>query len=139
MGVKAILQQARDLGITLRLAGDRLQYAPKSLATEDFVEALRQHKAEVMACLEAEGRETSLFDLPFPMGYGGLPKAQVELAELVNDKFGINDPVHRTYNVLSWVRGHYVDLGQNRGPHYQAIKREQQRLGQLLNDQVDNS
>jgi hypothetical protein len=51
MGVEAILQRARDLGITLRLAGDRIQYAPKSLATEDFVRALSQHKAEMLAYL----------------------------------------------------------------------------------------
>jgi hypothetical protein len=132
MGVEAVLQQARDLGITLRLAGDRIQYIPKSLATEHFVEALRKHKAEVTAHLRARPSETSLFDLPFPIGYGGLPVAQVELAELVNHKFGISDPVLRKYNVMSWLRGHYLDLGQNHGEPFEAIKREQWRLGRIL-------
>jgi hypothetical protein len=74
----------------------------------------------------------TLFALPFPMGYGGLPQAQVEAAEIVNDKFGIKDPVHRKYNVLSWVRGYYQDRGENCGEHYQAIKAEQLRLSEIL-------
>lgn len=77
-------------------------------------------------------------DLPFPAGYGGLPKAQVEAAEIVNDKFGISDPVHRRYNVVSWVRGHSQDRGENHGEHYEALKREQQRLGSILDRRARN-
>jgi hypothetical protein len=79
-----------------------------------------------------ETSNKTLFALPFPMGYGGLPQAQVEAAEIVNDKFGIKDPVHRKYNVLSWVRGYYQDRGENCGEHYQAIKAEQLRLSEIL-------
>ena len=75
------------------------------------------------------------FDLPFPIGCGGLPKAQVEAAEAINGRLGISHPVHRKYNVLTWVRGYYQDRGENQGPHYEAIKREQQRLGRILNQE----
>lgn len=99
---------------------------------------LREHKVEVRSYLEAEHRRTPSFDLSFPIGFGGLPKAQVAAAEIVNDKLGIRDPVLRKYNVLSWVRGHYQDRGENHGDHYEAIKQEQQRLGRILDWQAHN-
>jgi hypothetical protein len=54
LDVETILQQARDLGITLRLAGGQIQYGPKFLATDDFVQTLRQYKAEVLEYLREE-------------------------------------------------------------------------------------
>ena len=60
------------------------------------------------------------------------PKAQVEAAEAINEKFGITDPDHHRYNVLAWVRGYYQDRGENHGEHYEALKREQQQLGRIL-------
>jgi hypothetical protein len=137
--VKSLLQQAHDLGPRFCVAGDRVEVEGSSPLPPDLMARLRESKTEIRSYLETEGRKTSSFDLPFPIGYGGLPKAQVEAAEVINNKLGINDPVVRKYNVLSWVRGHYVDLGQNHGEHYGAIKREQQRLGQLLRGQADNS
>jgi hypothetical protein len=79
-----------------------------------------------------EASAQRLLDLPFPLGYGGLPKAQVDAAEIVNDKFGVKDPVQRKYNVLSWVRGYYQDQGEINSEHYQTIKEEQRRLGEIL-------
>jgi hypothetical protein len=79
-----------------------------------------------------ETSNKTLFALPFPLGYGGLPQAQVEAVEIVNDKFGIKDPIHRKYNVLSWVRGYYQDRGENYSEHYKAIKPEQLRLSEIL-------
>ena len=99
--------------------------------------ALREHKAGVLNYLEAESGKASSFDLPFPIGCGGLPKAQVEAAEAVNDKLGVNDPVHRKYNVLSWVRGYYQDRGENHGERYESIKEEHQRLGQILDGEAN--
>ena len=78
------------------------------------------------------------FRLPFPIGYKGLPRAQVEAAEVINQKMGISDPVHRKYNVLAWVRNHYQFLGQNYGESYEAIVEEEKRLGEIL-DEDQNS
>ena len=83
-----------------------------------LIGALRQHKDEVLAFL---GRAESC-DLPFPIGYGGLPTAQVETANAVMDKFGIADPVLRKYNVLSWIRGFYQDRGRTAG-RYMRLSR----------------
>ncbi len=52
--------------------------------------------------------------------------------EGVMEKFGITDPVHRRYNVLAWVRGYYQDRGENHGYRYEALKKAQQRLSEIL-------
>src|SRR5918999_4669701 len=78
---------------------------------------------------EVSEEQLTAADLPFPLGYGGLPKAQVEVAEVINDKFGITDPVHRKYNVLAWVLGFYQERGEVGSEWYEAVRKEQQRLG----------
>ena len=78
--------------------------------------------------------ESTWFDLPFPLGFGGLPRAQVEIAEVVNARLGITDPVLRKYNVISHVHSYYQDLSLNDGRDYEALKLEQERLGQILNE-----
>ena len=57
---------------------------------------------------------------------------QVEVAEAINEKFGITDPVHRRYNVLAWVRGYFQDRGENHGHRYEALKQAQIRLSEIL-------
>ena len=61
-----------------------------------------------------------------------MPKAQVEVAEAINEKFGITDPVHRRYNVLAWVRGYYQGRGENPGHRYEALKQAQICLNEIL-------
>jgi hypothetical protein len=52
MTVVAVLVQAlRARGVTLRVDGDRLKVRPASAVTPDEVEALKRHKAEVLALL----------------------------------------------------------------------------------------
>ena len=51
MDAQAIWEEARRLGISLRVVGDRIRYRPKSAAPPDLVEALYQHKAEILAVL----------------------------------------------------------------------------------------
>ena len=51
MNAEAIAQRARELGVTLTAAGDKIRYAPKSATPPAFVDALRKHKAEVLAYL----------------------------------------------------------------------------------------
>ena len=130
--IKTLLQQAHDLGARFRLEREQVEVEGLSPLPPHLMARLRESKAEIRSYLETESRKTSSFDLPFPVGYGGLPKAQVEAAEIVNDKLDINNSVLRKYNVLSWVRGHYQDVGGNHGEHYEAVKQEQVRLWKLL-------
>jgi hypothetical protein len=52
MTIVAVLVQAlRARGVTLRADGDRLKVRPASAVTPDEVEALKRHKAEVLALL----------------------------------------------------------------------------------------
>ena len=81
MEAERILEHARTLGVTVEAIGNRLLYKPKDNAPAELVEELRQHKVEVLACLKAKSRETYLLDLPNPIGYGGLPKAQDDNTE----------------------------------------------------------
>jgi hypothetical protein len=56
MNAEVIVQRANELGINLTLHGDRIRYSPKSLTLDDFVETLREHKAEVMSYLRQRGQ-----------------------------------------------------------------------------------
>ena len=49
MSIEAVLQKAGELGITLKVDGDFIEYSPKSATPPDFVETLRQHKPEILA------------------------------------------------------------------------------------------
>ena len=125
-----IMSEAHRLGILLARNGNKLRVeAPKGALGQELREALAEHKAEILAALN---RSTELADLPFPIDFGGLPLAQVEAAEILNDGLGINDPVMRKYNVLCWIRGFFQDVGENRGNLYEAIKLEQVRLGSIV-------
>jgi hypothetical protein len=138
MTFNQLLAQLHALDVELKSDGQQLRYkALKGTLTPDLKQALHRHKAEILTYLKAKDPEVFLLDLPFPVGYDGLPRTQVEAAEVVNDQLGIKDLVHRKYNVLSWVRGYYQDRGENHGECYEAIKREQLRLGQILDGEVD--
>jgi hypothetical protein len=131
-GIMNLVQRVHELGAYLRLEGEGVIVEGPLPLPSDLLSQLRTCKAEVRSYLKSQEQGNSLFALPFPIGYGGLPQAQVEAVEVVNDKLGIKGPVHRKYNVLSWVRGYYQDIGENCGEHYQAIKQEQLRLREIL-------
>jgi hypothetical protein len=138
MTPESLLADLQAKGVHFQVVGDTLRVdAPKGVLTPELRQALYQHKVEILVYLKAKDPEIFLLGLAFPIGYGGLPQAQVEAAEIVNDKFGIEDLVHRKYNVLSWVRGYYQDRGENYGEYYEAIKQEQLRLGQMLDGEVN--
>ena len=103
-----VLDRLTRLGVTAWATGEKVLLEPGSKVPPDLLVEVRQNKAEIVARLR---RRTKLIDLPFPIGYGGLPLAQVEMAEAVMDKWGVIDPMLRKYNVLSWVRGYYQDVG----------------------------
>ena len=51
MNAEAIVHRAKQLGVTLTLAGDSIRYVPKSAAPPDLITTLRKHKPEVLAYL----------------------------------------------------------------------------------------
>ena len=134
---QTLVQRAHSLGARLWVEEKRVKLKAPSPLPADLMASLREHKAEVLDYLEVESGKAASFDLPFPIGCGGLPRGQVEAAEAVNDKLGVKDPVHRKYNVLSWIRGYYQDRGENHGEHYESIKGEHQRLGQILDGEAN--
>jgi TubC N-terminal docking domain len=48
-----LLAEARERGIVLRAAGDRLQFRPVNRVPPELREELRQHKAQLLAILKA--------------------------------------------------------------------------------------
>ena len=122
-----VLDELTSLGVTATANGQKLLLEPGSKVPQDLLTEVKGHKTELLELVSAPKTE-----LPFPIGYGALPSAQVEAAEAVMDQWGVTDPVLRKYNVLSWVRGFYQDRRENHGEHYEAIKAEQLRLGRIL-------
>jgi hypothetical protein len=103
---ETILQRANELGITLTLHGDRIRYSPKSLTPDDFVETLREHKAEVMSYLRQRGQ------------IQGLPDLLAWAAQLAEDNMTLVEPI-RYVEVLtrmvttcrvSWYASHYLGV-----------------------------
>ena len=75
------------------------------------------------------------FDLPFPTGFRGLPRAQVEMALTVQDKLGITDQVLRKYNVLTWILDYmfyFAARDKGGGIPNENIKEEIDRLSRIL-------
>ena len=127
-----VLDRLTELGVMAYATGEKLLLEPGSKVPPDLLVEVRQNKAEIVARLR---RRTEVIDLPFPIGYGGLPLAQVEMVEAVMDKWGVTDPILRKYNVLSWVRGYYQVVRENPGVHSEVLKGEQVRLGGILDSQ----
>ena len=48
-----IIQDLRRRGVQLEAVGDRLRFRPREAVTSDLVEALKQHKAEIISTLTA--------------------------------------------------------------------------------------
>jgi hypothetical protein len=89
-----------------------------------MVERLRDHKAQLIDELR---RYDALRDLPFPIGYVGLPIVELEAALRFNYTQGISDPVERKLNILIWIMSSMAGNGDT-GEHYQGIKDEYHQL-----------
>jgi len=126
MGAVEVLDRLAELGITPKASGNKLLLIPGSKVSVDLFDQVKKYKTDI---IEHLGPETVLQTVNM-----GLPKAQVEAAEAINEKFGITDPVHRRYNVLAWVRGYFEDRGENHGYRYEALKKAQQRLSGILEE-----
>ena len=76
----AILEQARHLGVSLRVAGDKIKVKGPKRAVEEIVPVLREHKPEVMAALA---------DPPTPSIFQWLPLDQDAVQEALEERIGI--------------------------------------------------
>ena len=124
MDIVQVLDWLAELGITPKASGTKLLLTPGSKVPIDLFAQVKKYKTEIIERLGA--------GIGIPSGSWEWPKAQVEVAEAINEKFGITDPVHRRYNVLAWVRGYYQDRGENHGYRYEALKQAQKHLGEIL-------
>ena len=106
MDVQAVLDRLESQGVTITVTGDQVKLVPGSRVPSDLVEQLKHHKKEVVAFLR--GRHTQSANPPVGDDSPGLPadicdgfpKAQVEMATAINDKFGITDHDHRSITCL---------------------------------------
>lgn len=108
MDATGVLDRLTDLGINARVDGERLFLSPMDKVPADLLADVRQHKPEILSRIR---HRTDLVDLPWPVGYGGLPVDEVASGEADNDRKGTTDPVERRLNVLNWMRCHYRDIG----------------------------
>ena len=129
MPAMELLERLEARGVSVMVDREDLVLRPASNVPSGLLAQVKEHKAEILSKLQCR---TELIDLPWPIGYGGLPLAQVEMVEAVMDKWGVTDPILRKYNVLAWVRGYFQDREENHGPFYSAICAEQNRLGGIL-------
>ena len=126
MEALAVIEKAHELGISLRADGGYIYYRPEEAAPPDFVELLLQNKPQLLRVLP-QSDESTVFDLPFPIGYGGLPKNEVIAALGFQDARSITDPIERKLNVLMWLMGGMESEGDT-GEIYQCIKVEYHKL-----------
>jgi hypothetical protein len=109
MSVVELLDRAQELGATFTVPGPgRLHVSASDPLPNDLVRELTDNKPEIIEYLQ---KHTSLMDLPWPIGYGGLPADEVARGEASNDRLGVDDPVARRLNVLMWLWSHYRDQG----------------------------
>ena len=107
MSVAELLDRAQELGATFTMPGPgRLHVDASDPLPTDLVRELTENKPEI---IEYISEHTSSTDLPWPVGYGGLPADEVTKAEKYNDRQGFTDPVERKLNVLSWMWCYYRD------------------------------
>ena len=59
MQTQEILLKARQEGITLKVEGDKLLYHPASVASEELISTLRQHKSEIIGLLKNQASTQS--------------------------------------------------------------------------------
>ena len=101
-----IFDRLVDMGISARVDGERLFLSPVDRVPPEMLAAVRENKTEIITRLQ---HRKELIDLPWPVGYGGLPESEVARAESHNDRLEITDPVNRRLNVLVWLRGYFQD------------------------------
>ena len=114
-----LLGQLRSCDISVSVDKDELVLRPASKVPPELLTEVRKHKHELVELLSSDHgyrrryrRCIEFVDLPWPVGYGGLPVDEVVKAEAQNDRLGVTDPVYRRLNVLSWMRCFYREKGE---------------------------
>ena len=123
MEAALLLDRLNALAVTVTIVGEKLRLQPGSKVPLEMVEEVRQKKGQIIE----EMRAREFLDLPFPIGYGGLPQNEVVASEAMNNHLGITDPIDRKLNVLMWLMSGMVWDGDT-GELYQRIKGEYHRL-----------
>ena len=81
MSVVDLLDRAQELGATFTVPGPgRLLVSASDPLPNDLVRELTDNKPEIIEYIQ---NHTGLIDLPWPIGYGGLPVDQVTKAEIL--------------------------------------------------------
>ena len=55
MDALAVIERAKELGVTLTVDGDYINATPKSRVTPELADQVREHKAEVLVQLRRRG------------------------------------------------------------------------------------
>ena len=84
MGAVEVIEALDSLGVSITAQGTKLLLKPGSKVSTDVLEDLQEHKSEVLEYIV----QRRTFRMPFPMGFGGLPKTLVLAAEGWNDAKG---------------------------------------------------
>ena len=133
--VELLAEVNRHGGALTQDAGKLRYRGPKRVLTEALRRSMVQHKNELLELVSTSERSeymlgawrltpdgdwyrpkyrtptTQLIDLPWPLGYGGLPADEVARAEIHNDRLDVHDPVERRLQVLQWMWQHFRDQG----------------------------
>ena len=92
MPTMELLERLEARGVSVMVDREDLVLRLASNVPSGLLAQVKEHKAEILSTLQCR-RE--LIDLPWPMGYGGLPAGEVARAEASNDRLGVTDPVNR--------------------------------------------
>ena len=134
MDIAELLRDLNDLGISVTVNSGHIKLVPGSLVPSEVAQTLREHKSDILAYLTTGNKSQPRTKTPDNKSNFGFPKAQVEVAETINDGYGLIDSDHRRYNVLAWVRGYYQDRNEVHSDRYEELVREQLKLGRILRE-----
>jgi hypothetical protein len=81
MGAQSVLDQLRNLGLTISIEDDRLAVKPASWLTPELSQAIREHKPDLMRLLDAD-REGP----PYPDGLSRVKCFYCENCEITGTK-----------------------------------------------------
>ena len=82
MPAMELLERLEARGVSVMVDREDLVLRLASNVPSGLLAQVKEHKAEILSTLQCR-RE--LIDLPWPMGYGGLPAGEVARAEASND------------------------------------------------------
>ena len=132
MSLAELLNEVQTHGGSVDVSGRELALDAPENFPDDLIEQLRQRKSELLYYV----RLLREFDWPWPLGYGGLPKEQIVLAEIKNDRERITDPIERRLNLLFWMWTYFrdqeqQDMAKEMREEYHLLRHEDKRFDGL--------